>query len=665
MDWCEKNFTTLKNSYDPNKAMANVGAIYDSDKYFDYAHFEKTADIVASMMEEAGLCEIEKLPLKADGHTRYGDWVIPRAWDIRRGELYIAGAQMDDELLCSYRKRPCAVVMYSQSTPNGVLFSTPNGALFSTPDGGVVADAIDIDAAKDPEQLDLKGKILLTGKKHSQWIRLALAKGALGIISDYFPLYPQVRETPEEMDGHSRWENDFIVPANKPGFFGFSLSPDEGRKLRALMEMHGGKVILRAVIEAKDYDGVNYTVSGLIPGDDQAEDAPCGDAPDGDAPTGDAPACEEVMLCGHLYEPGANDNATGCGALIELAATFNRLINEGAIRRPRRGIRVVLGFECAGQMGYAVSHLDRVARTVASINMDMVGAAAHDLSTLRLWYSPASNYSCMDLLLPALIKRWDAFTGTHTPYIDDTYSIADNLLADPMFGVPSISMCMHPAQSYHSSMDDMTRVDAGVLARNTITAGVLALLCADGRPPAAEAASDLMRAAPPSTVNTAPAQQSIHFENGASQYIQWLRQCGMQNSFGRIFGVSEKDSEWISESVSTPSFAIDGACAADEQQSAPIIQPPTGNMSGMIPRRLVKGALTLGGRYEPGEDIPFNPFYNYEHNCPIYWTDGKRTLGEIAALTAAELNNPDPEQLLGELARYYNILADMGYIEIR
>ena len=72
---------------------------------------------------------------------------------------------------------------------------------------------------------------------------------------------------------------------------------------------------VRANVESRYYAGVYPYVTGIIRGTDGAN-------------------AEEVLSLGHLFEQGANDNATGVSSIIGAAATLIRLINEGKLPRP-------------------------------------------------------------------------------------------------------------------------------------------------------------------------------------------------------------------------------------------------------------------------------------------------------------------------------------------
>ena len=98
--------------------------------------------------------------------------------------------------------------------------------------------------------------------------------------------------------------------------FAIMISVREARSLQARLA-RGERITLHAVVRAKNDDSVPYeTLIAAIPGTD--------------ASTGDI-----VFSC-HLdhQKPGANDNASGCSANLEIARTLKTLIDARRIPPP-------------------------------------------------------------------------------------------------------------------------------------------------------------------------------------------------------------------------------------------------------------------------------------------------------------------------------------------
>ena len=100
---------------------------------------------------------------------------------------------------------------------------------------------------------------------------------------------------------------------------------------------------------------------------------------------------DDINLTCHLDHPrpGANDNASGCVAILEVARTLASLIDDGIVPRPSRTIRFLWPAEIEGSIMYLSEH-DDPSRIKANIHMDMVGGAPVTKSVFRISGGPYS-----------------------------------------------------------------------------------------------------------------------------------------------------------------------------------------------------------------------------------------------------------------------------------
>jgi hypothetical protein len=218
-----------------------------------------------------------------------------------------------------------------------------------------------------------------------------------------------------------------------------------------------------------------------------------------------------------------------------------------------------------------------------------------------------------------------------------------------MFGVPTTASIMHPALSYHSSIDTMDKVDPGVLKRNGIITGAYLYFIAlpeedDIRWLLAEIREH--------------AEKAIRQKEGKDSPGACLLGNAFFNgclSLKKLMGSA--DPELLEEIDKTadalPKPALPGM---------PALQEGNARFGERVPERITPGCLsffTMSAKER--ESARWKPFYNYELNCPLFWTDGKRNLWDIACLTAYELGK-DPEDLFRELQEYYRFLEKHGYI---
>ena len=84
---------------------------------------------------------------------------------------------------------------------------------------------------------------------------------------------------------------------------------------------------------------------------------------------------EEIVFSCHLDHPrpGANDNASGCAAILEVARTLSKLVAEKRIAPPRRTIRFVWPPEVEGTLALLNGRPELASRIKAAVHLDMVG----------------------------------------------------------------------------------------------------------------------------------------------------------------------------------------------------------------------------------------------------------------------------------------------------
>jgi len=206
-------------------------------------------------------------------------------------------------------------------------------------------------------------------------------RGAAGVLS-----YQQNQVTGWSGDyvDNVRWGH--LSPYNSDNKFAFMISLRKAREYQERL-MRGEQITLRAIVKA-EMKASNYeVVSAIIPGSDRAG--------------------EEIVFSCHLchQKPGANDNASGAAAILEVARTLNALIRRGEIERPRRTIRFIWPPEINGTVAYFAEHPEIVKRMKAAIHCDMVGGNYEiTKSVLHVTHTPASLPSCVNAVADAFAE---------------------------------------------------------------------------------------------------------------------------------------------------------------------------------------------------------------------------------------------------------------------
>ena len=323
------------------------------------------------------------------------------------------------------------------------------------------------------ESVDLKGKIAVTEASGSSVHNLAVPAGAVGVISYY---------SPRPLKDPIQIPNASIRGGNNATFC-INLPPRDGYALRDRL-LRGEKITVKADIETTTEETEIEVPTCVIKGTD--------------------PDAGEVILSAHLFEGyvklGANDNASGSAALIEVARTLNDLINDGLLPRPKRTIRFIWIPEFQGSMPWAAKHKDILANTLCNFNLDMVGLwlsksesvycmhrttmgnphYLNDVAESYYHYMGATNrgFVATGVGRPDATKPVYSMTGSRDPFyysINAHYGSSDHeVFNDWGVQVPGIIMITWPDNYYHTSGDRPEICDPTQLHRAIVIAAASA-----------------------------------------------------------------------------------------------------------------------------------------------------------------------------------------------
>jgi aminopeptidase YwaD len=218
---------------------------------------------------------------------------------------------------------------------------------YSTPDTGVVADVVDVGsgAAADYDRANVAGKIVLAnggaGRTFSEAVQ---RRGALGVFSYGLPDYNQAAAHPHSIQFTS------IAFDSVRKSWGIPLSLDAVERLRAALSR--GPTRVRVITRTRLFPADELTLIAEVRGSVNPQ--------------------ERFVLSAHVQEPGANDNASGVGALAEMARTFGVLLAQKKID-PRRSITMIFGNEISQTRNYLAADTARTRRVLWGLSLDMVG----------------------------------------------------------------------------------------------------------------------------------------------------------------------------------------------------------------------------------------------------------------------------------------------------
>ena len=214
----------------------------------------------------------------------------------------------------------------------------------STPKNGTTGEVIYVEDMNDLQKVSVKGKIIFTEINAPEiYTEGVLKKGALGIFSydnpDYLKPYINVNSI--------QFRSLSFHPKNT---WGIALSYRAREKLKA--ELEKGKVYAKVFISSKIYPSEELTLVANIKGSEIPE--------------------ERLVFSAHVQEPGANDNASGVGAQLEMATVVAKLIRNESIDA-QRTMTFIWGDEIISTKRYLQENEKRAKGIKWGLSLDMVG----------------------------------------------------------------------------------------------------------------------------------------------------------------------------------------------------------------------------------------------------------------------------------------------------
>lgn len=525
------------------------------------------------------------------------------------------------------------------------------------------------DRPADYDGLDVRGKLILTRSMPMSVHQLAIEEhGAAGVIFDGMRSIAVVCPPGDLLDAtqYASW----WWWGGETRAFGFALSPRAGAELRrraARAAQHGTSVRLRARVRSSFVDGAIEAVSALIPG----------------------ASAEEVLLIAHLCHPApcANDNASGAAAAMELARALNSLIATGELPRPKRSIRFLWIPEMTGTFLYLAHHEERIAATVAALNLDMVGAdQAQTGSVSTIVQTPESLPSYVADLLAAIAEGGHAhtFRGRGEPPLhrhamapfsngSDHY-----ILADPSVGIPATMIIEWPDRYYHTTEDTLEKVSPATLARNMGVAGAfLAFVAMAGTREVAWLAHELNARFTARLASELQSAVTAALGGAAPRGAPWRARVAHR---GARHAEALASLRRLDPAFDPAPFAETATRQAELlwSQSRAVLEPwqPAeraelpAEQAALVPRRRNRGPVSLRpqlGRLPLAERaaaeaaMRANPgFDGLVSDLALFWADGRRSLGAIVDLVELETDVRAP----ASLAAYFALLARLELVDL-
>jgi aminopeptidase YwaD len=603
----DKEISSLATEISGESAKRNVEGFSRQHRMRGSRGFRSAADQVLAELKRYGFSDAHIESLPADGTIFYGTQRSRPAWNAEFAELWEVDANGNRVMrLASWDAAPITLAQDSVS-------------------GEATAELIDVGAgtAEANYGKDVKGKLVLTSSQPGSVAPLAVGRfGAAGIVS-----YAQNQRTAWYAEDETliRWGHlETFAPENERTF-AFMVSLKTARALQQRLAA-GNAIRMQAIVRAGREAGAYDIATATIPGSDLRD--------------------EEIVFSCHLDHPrpGANDNASGCAAILEVARTLSKLVAEKRIDPPRRTIRFVWPPEIEGTLALLNGRPDLASRIKAAIHLDMVGGGPETKAIFHVTRGPASLPSFVYDVAQSVgmlvneqtaayamtgAARWPliASDGTKDPlraaFVPLTLGSDHQVYSDSSFGIPSIYLNDWPDRYIHTNKDVPANIDSTKLARAAFIAAASGYALATIGTDDAPALREMMQA-------FALERAAVHLRRkdpNATKFGQWYEQ-EMQSSLTRFLGTSPP------------------------RVAAPLATP----LQGTYRRNpKIKGTMGAFGydyftaHYPKHKDIRLGEEYRYE---ALNLVDGKRTASEIRdALSAiyTPVAVEDVEQYLAAL----------------
>jgi aminopeptidase YwaD len=320
-------FDLVRPAYSGDRALSTVAFVEQRWRWPGNRGFEESIDHIAEQLRAAGYVD-EKAAKPADRLTFRIDQrdMSGPAWDPIDASLTIVGSS--EPLLRFATNRNMLAVNSS-----------------STPADGVEADVVSVGKGDNGafDRVSVAGKIVFGEMPVGRLSNEARKRGAIGVLAYAMPAYTQP-ETHRTSIQFSSISADADAKA-----WGLLLSYDAREALQRALG--AGPVRVRVMTRSRFSQSVERTVIADV--------------------RGSAKPNERFVFSAHVQEPGANDNASGVGAQVEMARVVASLVRAATVD-PRRSITFIWGNEIQATRRY-LADASRAQTVKWGLSLDMVG----------------------------------------------------------------------------------------------------------------------------------------------------------------------------------------------------------------------------------------------------------------------------------------------------
>ena len=366
------------------------------------------------------------------------------------------------------------------------------------------AELVDVgagDTDADYEGRQVAGTVVLaTGAPAAVMEQAVWKRGALGLL--YFTALRR------DFQDQLPWTRIPVENADKTrtGTFAFVLSQREGLRLRGELAAARQPYKVSGRVESTFHDPPSQAIVEAVIRGTTVHD-------------------QDVVLTAHLQEErfSANDDASGCANVLEIARALKRMIDDGRLPRPRRDIRFWWVDEISAPERYFADQPDQRRQFLANINQDMVGARQSAGSRVQFvtrppWSRASFLGDVVESIVESLVQGNTAYlsagqarqslqsgatpSGGSVATDEQQYSSAvlarlgtrerydarvvpfhnstdHQVFNMPTIGITGVTFTNWPDDYIHSTDDDLWQMDATQLKRNAVAVAEAAWVAAD------------------------------------------------------------------------------------------------------------------------------------------------------------------------------------------
>ncbi len=320
-------FDAARSAYSGDRALSTVAFVEQRWRWPGNRGFEESLGHVTEQLRAAGYVDekaakpTDRLTFRIEQRPMSGP-----AWDPLDASLTIVGS-------------PAPLLRWATNRNMLAVNSS------STPEGGVEAEVVSVGKGDSGafDRVPVAGKIVFGEMAVGRLSNEARKRGAIGVLAYSMPAYTQP-ETHRTSIQFSSISADTGAKA-----WGLLLSYDAREALERALA--AGPVRVRVMTRSRFSRSAERTVIADV--------------------HGSAKPNERFVFSAHVQEPGANDNASGVGAQVEMARVVSSLVQAGTVD-PRRSITFIWGNEIQQTREY-LADASRAQTVKWGLSLDMVG----------------------------------------------------------------------------------------------------------------------------------------------------------------------------------------------------------------------------------------------------------------------------------------------------